>query len=77
MDISDFIILSLNEKGNVVFNQGHHVDVVFEGTIRYVLYSLELFWVEVVYDTYKNQIIDINSFESGNRLDRFSNLSHK
>lgn len=74
MGIYEFNILSFKEKGNTVFNQGSFVDVVIEGNLKYALYALDMFWVEVVYNVPENKIADIRSFITGNTLNRYSNL---
>jgi len=39
------------------------------------LYSVDMFFVEVVYDHINNSIMTINSFKSGHLLDKYSNLN--
>jgi len=41
---------------------------------RYLLYSIDRFFVEVVYDVSQNKIIELNSFKTGYLLDKYSNL---
>ncbi|MEH6618507.1 hypothetical protein [Maribacter arcticus] len=74
MGIYNFNILSDHEKYDVVFTKGQFVDSVKEGRIRYVLYALSYFWVEVMYDVPTNKILEIGSFVSGKTLDRYSNV---
>tara|TARA_R110002167_G_scaffold82618_1_gene225380 strand:+ start:6389 stop:6625 length:237 start_codon:yes stop_codon:yes gene_type:complete len=77
MGIYDFNILSDHEKYDTVFTKGQFVDSVREERINYVLYSLSNFWVEVMYDTPTNKILEIGSFIGGKTLDRYSNVPNK
>lgn len=77
MGIHDFNILSEHDKYNAVFTNGQFVHTVTEGSIKYALYSLSYFWVEVEYNTATNKIKGICSFVSGEMLNRYSNVSSK
>jgi len=77
MGIYDFNILSEHDQYNTVFTKGQFVDIVIEGGIRYALYSLSYFWVEVEYYAPSNKIKGVLSFVSGGEgLNRHSNLSN-
>ena len=53
------------------------VDSLTNANIKYVLYSVSMFWVEVVYNAETNKIIGISSFIDGAILNKFSSLSSK
>ena len=72
--IYDFNILTDHDKYDSVFTKGQFVDTVTEGDIKFVLYSLSYFWVEVVYNAPDNKITGISSFIDGKTLDRYSNV---
>ncbi|SHK63741.1 hypothetical protein SAMN04488007_3470 [Maribacter aquivivus] len=74
MGIYDFNILTDHDKYDTVFTKGKFVDTVLSGNVKYVLYSLSYFWVEVQYNSFENKIIGISSFVAGKSLDRYSNL---
>jgi hypothetical protein len=74
MGIYDFNILSNHDKYDTIFTQGQFVDTVTEGTIKYALYSLSYFWVEVTYNAPTNKMTGISSFVEGQKLDRYSNV---
>lgn len=74
MGIYEFKILSDHDKYDKVFTQGQFVDTVSKGDIKFVLYSLWYFWVEVKYHTSSNKIIGISSFVEGATLNRYSNI---
>jgi len=42
--------------------------------IKYALYAVSMFWVEVTYNAKDNRITGINSFVSGDTLDKYSNV---
>ncbi len=77
MGIYDFNILSDHDKYDTVFTKGQFVDSVKDGRITYVLYALSSFWVEVMYDTPTNKILEIGSFIEGDNLNRYSNVPSK
>jgi len=75
--IYEFNILTEHDKYDKAFNQGQFVDTVMEGEIKYVLYSLSYFWIEVKYHSLSNKIIGICSFVAGEALNRYSNVPDK
>ncbi len=50
------------------------VDTVTKGEIKYALYAVSMFWVEVTYDAKDNKITGIKSFVGGETLDKYSNV---
>lgn len=77
MGIYDFNILTEHDKYDVVFNEGQFVDVVKDGKIKYVLYSLSYFWVEIEYLVSSNKLVNISSFVAGDSLNRYSNVPNQ
>jgi len=77
MGVYDFNILNEHDKYDCVFTKGQFVDVVSEKRLKYVLYSVSYFWVEVKYDNQTNKIIGIDSFVCGESLNRYSNVPNK
>lgn len=77
MGIYDFNILTKHDKYDITFTEGRFVDTVCEGHIKYALYSLSYFWVEIKYDYPINKIIGISSFVCGDTLNRYSNVPNK
>ena len=74
MGIYEFNCLEEHDKYDKTFTTGIFVDTVFVGDIKYVLYALSKFWVEVTYDSSNNKIIGLSSFVSGKKLNRYSNV---
>ncbi len=77
MGLYEFNILNEHDKYDCVFTSGQFVDVVSKKRIKYVLYSVSNFWVEVRYNEETNKIIGITSFVSGESLNRYSNVPNK
>ncbi|PKA97788.1 hypothetical protein B0O79_1458 [Flavobacteriaceae bacterium MAR_2009_75] len=77
MSIYDFNTLTENNRFDRVFTKGQFIDTVSQGDIKYALYSLSSFWVEIKYFVPSNKIIGISSFVSGEKLDRYSNVPDK
>jgi len=67
-------MLSEDEQYDTVFAKGKFLDIVIEGNSKYVLYAIDKFFVEVVWNNEKDQIIGIGQFKEGDSLDRYSNV---
>jgi len=67
----DFKNLPQQEQYDLVFTQGDFINYYLKGEIRYVLYGLFKFFVEVEYNVSKNKISNIIAFEEGKLLDRY------
>ena len=75
MGIYDFNILSEHDQYDTVFNKGRFVDTVTKGDVKYALYAVSMFWVEVTYDAKDNKITGIKSFISGKTMDKYGNAN--
>ena len=53
---------------------GVYLDNHITKTEKFNLYAIDMFFVEVCYNSIENKITEINSFKSGHLLDRYSNL---
>jgi hypothetical protein len=51
------------------------LDIHIDGTTKYVLYTIDMFFVEVIWDNEKVEIIGIGQFKEGDSLDKYSNVS--
>jgi hypothetical protein len=67
----DFKNLPPHEQYDLVFTQGDFINYYLKGEIRYVLYSLIKFFVEVEYNVSENKILNLVAFEEGKLLDRY------
>lgn len=72
MTLYNFNKLDLNDRMEVVNQLGIYLDTYTELNKRCLLYSIDMFFVEVVYNINLNKIIEINSFKTGYLLDKYS-----
>jgi hypothetical protein len=57
-----------------VNQQGVYLDNHITKDEKFNLYAINMFFVEVCYNSLENKITGIKSFKSGNLLDRYSNI---
>jgi hypothetical protein len=57
-----------------VNQQGVYLNNHFTKDEKFNLYAINMFFVEVCYNSVENKISGIKSFKSGNLLDRYSNI---
>ena len=74
MTLYEFNILELNSKMEAVNQIGVYLDNYITDKLKYNLYAIDLFFVEVCYNSIDNKITNIQSFKSGHLLDRYSNI---
>lgn len=72
MTLYEYKMLLEDEQYDIVFSQGKFLDIVIEGTTKYVLYAIDKFFVEVVYDATHNVITEVRSFKYGQSLDKYA-----
>jgi hypothetical protein len=74
MTLVEFNSLDYEAKLFKVINEGFFLENYVTSQIRINLYSLHKFYVELVYDSDNNKMVEIRSFQSGQNLDKFINL---
>lgn len=74
MSIQEYEALSPDDKFRIALTEGQFMDHKIEGAISYTLYSLDKFFVEIMYNVSKNKILDLNSFVQGHQLDRHTKI---
>jgi len=74
MTLYEFNILYVNERMEAVNQYGIFIDNRVTKTERCNLYAIDMFFVEVCYNSIENKITEIKSFKSGHLLDKYSNL---
>ncbi|MCR8668242.1 hypothetical protein NO995_11145 [Aestuariibaculum sp. M13] len=74
MTLYEFNRLSEQDKYDVTFNEGTFVDYKVEAVIRFALYAIDMFFVEIEYNRVDNKILGLRSFKTGELLDKYSNL---
>jgi len=67
-------MLSEDEQYDTVFSKGKFLDIVIEGNSKYVLYAIDMFFVEVIWDIEQDEIIGKGVFKEGSSLDKYSNV---
>ncbi|WP_229720446.1 hypothetical protein [Winogradskyella helgolandensis] len=72
MELYDFNRLELNEQMEVVNQLGAFIDNHVTKTERCNLYAVDMFFVEVVYNSEYNTITELRSFKTGYLLDKYS-----
>lgn len=74
MTLYEFRLLDNQDQYNSIWNLGVFLDSVVEGKYKINIYAIDMFFVEVVYDTQSNTIIENRPFKEGHRLDKYSNI---
>lgn len=74
ISLYEFLALPDEEQYAIVFNFGEYLEISSEERKRFVLYAVDLFFVEVEYNSANNKIVNKRAFVSGEILDRYSKL---
>lgn len=75
MTLYDFNSLNLDKQLTVVWIEGACIDNHFSALERCNLYAIDMFWIEVIYNSEHNTITELRSFKTGHLLDKYSNLN--
>lgn len=71
MKLEEFNKLSFDEKLYMVVDKGTFLDNYVTKNIRLNCYSIDKFFVELVYCSKENIVIEVRSFDSGADLDKY------
>ena len=74
MKLYEFNLLDINNQMETVNQQGVYLDNHITKDEKFNLYAINMFFVEVCYNSIENKISGIKSFKSGHLLDRYSNI---
>ena len=74
MTLYEYKILSEDEQYDTVFSKGKFLDIHNDGNTKYVLYAIDMFFVEVAYNANDNRTTGIKSFICCEILDKYSNV---
>ena len=74
MTLYEFNLLDINNHMETVNQQGVYLDSHITTYEKFNLYAINMFFVEVCYNSLENKISGIKSFKSGHLLDKYSNL---
>ena len=61
----------MNARADVLWQQGNHIENSLDLEYTYSLYSLFNFYVEVKIHKQQNQIVEVISFKTGERFDKY------
>lgn len=75
INLVDFINLPNEEQLEIVFLKGKCLEIRIEEDRRYLLYAVDLFFVEVEYSSKENSIRKNRAFVAGELLDKYAILS--
>jgi hypothetical protein len=74
MTLYEFNLLDINNQMETVNQQGIYLDNHITKYEKFNLYAINMFFVEVCYNSLENKISGIKSFKSGHLLDKYSNI---
>ena len=74
MTLYEFNLLDINNQMETVNQQGVYLDNHITKNEKFNLYAINMFFVEVCYNSLENKISGIKSFKSGHLLDKYSNI---
>lgn len=74
MTLYEFNLLDTNNQMETVNQQGVYLENHITKTEKFNLYAINMFFVEVCYNSLENKISGIKSFKSGHLLDKYSNI---
>ena len=74
MTLYEFNLLDINNQMEAVNQQGVYLDNHITKDEKFNLYAINMFFVEVCYNSLENKISGIKSFKSGHLLDKYSNI---
>ena len=77
MTLYEYKMLSEDEQYDTVFARGKFLDIVIEGSSKYVRYAIDKFFVEVIWNNEKDEIIGLGQFKEEESLDKYSNIPNK
>ena len=77
MTLYEFNLLDINNRMEAVNQNGTFIDNHITKKERCNLYAIDMFFVEITYDSDSNSITEINSFKSGILLDKYSYLKNE
>ena len=72
MTLYEFKMLDETQQFETIWSTGVFIDSITENGYGINLYSIDMFFVEVVYDAKANRIIENRPFKEGHLLDKYS-----
>lgn len=73
MTLQEFEKTDLHSKIRIILNQGEYIEEFCRTNAIVSLYSLNLFFVEVITtDTIPTKVLEINGFDDGTKLNKYT-----
>lgn len=72
--LNEFLLLNKDERANYLWEHGEFIINLKEHEQSFNLYSLNGYFVEVIYSNQTNKIIDIKPFRKGYTLDKYTDV---
>lgn len=72
MSLEEFSLLSDQDQFETVFQQGTFVENYGTSYLKFNLYSIDKFFVEIQYDPISNKIIGKKAFVDGELLNKYT-----
>lgn len=74
MTLYKFNLLERNDQLKTVYEIGTFIDNHVTTKERCNLYAIDLFFIELTYNSTTNSVTEIKSFKTGYLLDKYSNI---
>lgn len=74
LTLYEFLALPEQEQYQIVFNSGECIDIRIEGARKFLLFAVDMFFIEVEYDKEQNKIINKIPFVQGEILNKYLSL---
>lgn len=71
MKLYEFLMLDEAEQYQTVWDKGKYLETVHQDNIKYLLYAINDFFVEIHYCQATNKILGKNQFKQGEHLDKY------
>ena len=72
MSLEEFSLLSDQDQFETVFQQGTFIENYSTSYLKFNLYSIDKFFVEIQYDSISNKIIGKKAFVDGELLNKYT-----
>ena len=72
MSLEEFCLLSNEDQFEIVFRQGIFIENYSTAQLKFNLYSIDKFFVEIQYDPISNKIIGKKAFVDGELLNKYT-----
>ena len=75
MTLKDYLSLNRAGQRKALWDHGVFLELRITDGVKYALYAIDLFFVEVTMNNANDSVMDSTAFVDGRMLDKYSNLS--